>query len=124
MSKYNDRDIPEPETLRDAYRNRLSPASSQTMTIDKHMKDDWDFKLTPPRELNEEQKKIWNAAYEPKTKLSMRQSWKGMISSDGNISVMPRITSDVLTRWMKTLAVSLITLIKGIGGEYHSDLFL
>ena len=66
MSKYNDRDIPEPETLRDAYRNRLSPASSQTMTIDKHMKDDWDFKLTPPRELNEEQKKIWNAAYEPK----------------------------------------------------------
>ena len=25
MSKYNDRDIPEPETLRDAYRNRLSP---------------------------------------------------------------------------------------------------
>ncbi len=68
MSKYNDRDIPEPETLRDAYRNRLSPASSQTMTIDKHMKDDWDFKLTPPRELNEEQKKIWNAAYEPKNR--------------------------------------------------------
>ena len=68
MKKYDDKDIPEPDTLRDDYRNRLSPASSQTMTIDKHMRDDWDFKLTPPRELNEEQKKIWNSAYEPKNK--------------------------------------------------------
>ena len=68
MSKYDDRDIREPKTLRDNYQNRLPPASNQTMTIDKHMRNDWDFKLTTPRELNEEQKKIWNAAYEPKNK--------------------------------------------------------
>jgi arylsulfatase A-like enzyme len=68
MTKYDNKDIPEPETLRDNYQNRLSPASTQAMTIEKHMHDDWDFKLTTPRELNDEQKKIWNAAYEPKNK--------------------------------------------------------
>lgn len=68
MSKYDDRDIPEPETLRDNYENRLSPASTQAMTINKHMRDDWDFKLTTPKGFNNEQKRIWEATYEPKNK--------------------------------------------------------
>jgi arylsulfatase A-like enzyme len=77
MSKYDDRDIPEPETLRDDYENRLSPASTQAMTIDKHMRDDWDLKITPPKELNEDQKKIWNAAYEPKNQAFIKAKLKG-----------------------------------------------
>ena len=77
MSKYDDRDIPEPETLRDDYENRLSPASTQAMTIDKHMRDDWDLKITPPKELNEDQKKIRNAAYEPKNQAFIKAKLKG-----------------------------------------------
>jgi arylsulfatase A-like enzyme len=77
MSKYDDRDIPEPETLRDDYENRLSPASTQAMSIDKHMRDDWDLKITPPKELNEDQKKIWNAAYEPKNQAFIKAKLKG-----------------------------------------------
>ena len=77
MSKYDDRDIPEPETLRDDYENRLSPASTQAMTIDKHMRDDWDLKITPPKELNEDQKKIWNAVYEPKNQAFIKAKLKG-----------------------------------------------
>ncbi len=77
MKKYDDKDIPEPETLRDNYQNRLSPASTQAMTIEKHMHDDWDFKLTAPRELNDEQKKIWNAAYEPKNKAFRESKLQG-----------------------------------------------
>ena len=34
---YDDVEIPEPETLFDDYSNRASPASKQTMEIDRHM---------------------------------------------------------------------------------------
>ena len=68
LRKYDDRDIPEPTTLRDNYENRLSPAATQAMTIGKHLRDDYDLKLSTPKELNVEQQKIWNAAYEPKNK--------------------------------------------------------
>ncbi len=77
MSKYDDQDIAEPATLRDDYKNRLSPASTQAMTISKHMMDGWDFKLTPPRELNDEQKKVWNAVYEPKNQAFHQANLKG-----------------------------------------------
>jgi len=37
LTKYDDIDIPEPETLRDNYKNRLEPAATQAMTIDRHL---------------------------------------------------------------------------------------
>ncbi len=65
LNHYDGVDIPEPETLFDDYSHRASPASNQTMTVEKHLTPN-DLKLTPPRGLNEEQTRVWNDAYAPK----------------------------------------------------------
>ncbi len=65
LNKYDDVTIPEPETLFDDYANRASPASQQTMTIARHLSPN-DLKLIPQRGLNEEQRKVWDRAYQPK----------------------------------------------------------
>ena len=67
LNKYDDIEIPEPETLRDNYKNRLEPASTQAMTIDRHLSAN-DLKLRAPGNLTPEQKAKWGAAYNPKNK--------------------------------------------------------
>ena len=61
----DDKTIPEPDTLFDDYANRASPASNQTMEIKTHLNAN-DLKLNAPRNLTEEQRKAWDAAYGPK----------------------------------------------------------
>jgi arylsulfatase A-like enzyme len=67
LDKYDGIDLPEPETLRDDYKNRLSPAASQAMTVRNHLSAN-DLKLRAPGNLTPEQKAKWNAAYDPKNK--------------------------------------------------------
>jgi arylsulfatase A-like enzyme len=67
LNKYDGIDLPEPKTLRDDYKNRLSPAANQTMTITRHLSTN-DLKLRAPGNLTPEQKAKWNAAYDPKNK--------------------------------------------------------
>ena len=67
LNKYDGIDLPEPETLRDDYKNRLSPAATQAMTVKNHLSAN-DLKLRAPGNLTPEQKAKWNAAYDPKNK--------------------------------------------------------
>ena len=67
LNKYDGIDLPEPETLRDDYKNRLSPASTQAMTISGHLSAS-DLKLRAPGNLTPEQRAKWDAAYNPKNK--------------------------------------------------------
>lgn len=67
LNKYDGVMIPEPHTLRDDYQYRLVPASTQSMTIDRHLTNN-DLKLNPPRNLTTEQKSAWDAAYGPKNR--------------------------------------------------------
>ncbi len=62
LSKYDNIDIPEPETLRDNYNNRLEPATTQAMTINRHLSVS-DLKLKAPGNLTLEQKSKWDQAY-------------------------------------------------------------
>ncbi len=81
LTLYDDIEIPEPDTLFDEYSNRNSGAKDQEMTIANHMYPAYDLKISPTGELEEreqnlwentygrmteEQKKVWDAAYEPK----------------------------------------------------------
>lgn len=61
----DDVEIAEPETLWDDYSGRTSAASQQQMTIREHL-NDRDLKLTGYGNMNDEQKKVWDAAYGPK----------------------------------------------------------
>lgn len=62
----DDETIPEPETLWDNYSNRTQSASRQTMTIRQHLNAN-DLKLTTRANvLNDEQRKVWDAAYQAK----------------------------------------------------------
>jgi len=65
LTMYDDRDIWEPTTLFDDYRNRGTAAKQNDMTISKTMTPR-DLKLTQPRNLTPEQLEKWNAAYGPK----------------------------------------------------------
>ena len=62
LNKYDDQEIPEPETLRDNYENRLEPASTQAMTIDRHLSAA-DLKFNAPGNLTPQQRAKWDAAY-------------------------------------------------------------
>jgi arylsulfatase A-like enzyme len=67
LNMYDDVTIPEPDNLFDDYSNRGRAAKEQDMSIEKTM-NDRDLKLIPPRNLTPEQKKLWDAAYDPKNK--------------------------------------------------------
>ncbi len=67
LTKYDDVTIPEPATLYDDYSGRASPASQQTMTIQRHLSPN-DLKLVPQRGLNAEQTAAWDEAYGPKNR--------------------------------------------------------
>jgi arylsulfatase A-like enzyme len=61
----NDRVYEEPETLFDAYSGRSKAVSDHDMGIDRTFTER-DAKLVVPGNLTEEQKKAWNAYYEPR----------------------------------------------------------
>jgi arylsulfatase A-like enzyme len=63
----NDRKYPEPDSLFDDYAGRGVAEKTQDMTIAKTM-NDVDLKLKPPGYLNAEQRKAWDAYYEPRNK--------------------------------------------------------
>ena len=60
-----DRKYPEPPTLFDDYAGRGKAEHDQDMTIARTMNDK-DLKLTPPAGLTPEQRKAWDAYYEPR----------------------------------------------------------
>ncbi len=62
---FDDVTIPEPDTLFDDYAGRGEAEKTQDMTIAKTM-DEHDLKLITPGDLNEQQRKEWEAAYAPK----------------------------------------------------------
>lgn len=74
---YDDVTIPEPPTLFDDYSGRGTPARTQDMTIAKTMTE-LDLKLIPPRDLNAEQRVVWDAAYNPKNEEFRKANLTGM----------------------------------------------
>jgi arylsulfatase A-like enzyme len=64
LAMYDDVTIPEPPTLFDDYATRGTPARTQDMTIARTLTD-YDLKFNPPRNLTEEQRAAWTAAYAP-----------------------------------------------------------
>lgn len=62
---FDDVKIPEPDSLFDDYSGRGEAEKTQDMTIAKTM-DKWDLKFVTPGDLNDEQRKTWEAAYGPK----------------------------------------------------------
>ncbi|MBT5019539.1 MAG: sulfatase [Planctomicrobium sp.] len=76
LHMYDDVEIPEPPHLFDDYETRGRAAHEQDMSIAKTMTPR-DLKLTPPPYLNEEQLKVWNAAYEPKNEAFRKLNLKG-----------------------------------------------
>ena len=76
LNKYDDVTLPEPATLFDDYKGRTLAAHQQDMTIAETMTRG-DLKLNAPGNLTPEQRKTWNAAYEPKNKAFRETKLKG-----------------------------------------------
>jgi len=76
LTMYDGATIPEPENLFDDYSNRGRAAKEQDMSIEKTM-NDRDLKLVPPKNLTPEQKKLWDAAYEPKNEAFRQANLQG-----------------------------------------------
>jgi arylsulfatase A-like enzyme len=76
FDKYEDADIPEPETLFDDYSGRGTAARQQDMTIARTL-NDVDLKFTPPRNLTPEQLAQWNAVYEPRNEAFRKANLAG-----------------------------------------------
>ncbi len=76
LTMYDDVTIPEPDNLFDDYSNRGRAAKEQDMSIEKTMTRR-DLKLVAPRNLTPEQKKLWDAAYNPKNKAFEKANLQG-----------------------------------------------
>ncbi len=76
LTKYDDVEIPEPETLFDDYSNRADPAREQKMTIEKDL-NLRDLKLEKQRGFTASQQATWDAAYGPKNALFRKQNPQG-----------------------------------------------
>jgi arylsulfatase A-like enzyme len=61
----NDRKYPEPDTLFDDYSGRSKAISDHDMGLDRTFTE-LDAKLRTPPSLNDEQRQVWNAYYEPR----------------------------------------------------------
>lgn len=70
------RKFPEPPTLFDDYSGRGRAEAEQDMSLEKTITER-DMKLTPPPGINAEQKKIWNAYYEPLNEEFRKANLKG-----------------------------------------------
>jgi arylsulfatase A-like enzyme len=71
-----DRKFPEPDTLFDDYSGRGPAEREQDMTLEKTFSQ-LDAKLVPPPGINEEQKKVWDAYYEPRNEEFRKANLKG-----------------------------------------------
>ncbi len=71
-----DRNYPLPDTFFDDYAGRGKAEHVQDMMVAKTM-NNVDLKLTPPRNLTAEQKKKWDAYYEPRNKAFREANLKG-----------------------------------------------
>ena len=67
----DDKEIAEPETLWDDYQGRTRSAGRQTMTVKTHLTDR-DLKITGYGTMNDDQKKVWDAAYKPKNEAYLK----------------------------------------------------
>ncbi len=76
LTKYDDVTIPEPPTLFDDYAGRSSAAKQQEMTIVRHLNES-DLKLKAPKNLTPEQRKRWDAAYDPKNEAFRKANLSG-----------------------------------------------
>ncbi|MHC4109628.1 MAG: sulfatase family protein [Planctomycetota bacterium] len=76
LNMYDDVTIPEPDNLFDDYSNRGRAAKEQDMSIEKTM-NKRDLKLVPPGNLTPEQKKLWDAAYNPKNEAFEKANLQG-----------------------------------------------
>jgi len=76
LSKFDDREIPEPETLFDDYANRGSAVKTQEMTIANDLTER-DLKFSAPGNLTSEQLSRWNAAYDPKNREFQERGLRG-----------------------------------------------
>jgi arylsulfatase A-like enzyme len=76
LTVFDGESIPEPATLFDDYSGRASPASSQEMTIARHLSPRYDLKLEPEAgdELAEWQVRGWEASYGRMTE-AQRAKW-------------------------------------------------
>jgi arylsulfatase A-like enzyme len=72
----NDRKYPEPATLFDDYSGRGAAEHKQDMTIAKTMTPK-DLKLSPPPQLTPEQRKEWDAYYEPRNEAFRKANPQG-----------------------------------------------
>ncbi|HEY6168087.1 MAG TPA: sulfatase [Verrucomicrobiae bacterium] len=72
----HDRKYPEPETLFDNYSDRGPAVADQDMTIEKTMTPR-DTKLVTPGNLTPEQKKVWDAYYEPRNEKFRKDNPQG-----------------------------------------------
>ena len=71
-----DRQYPEPDTLFDDYSGRGVAEKTQDMTIEKTMTQR-DLKLVTPQRLTPEQRKVWEAYYEPRNEAYRKAAPKG-----------------------------------------------
>lgn len=71
-----DRPYPLPDTLFDDYAGRGKAEHEQDMTIAKTMNAK-DLKLTPPPQLTDEQRKVWDAYYNPRNEAFRKANLKG-----------------------------------------------
>lgn len=76
LGLYRDGPIPEPATLFDDHAGLASPARQQEMTVAEHLRPN-DLKLVPPRGLNAEQRKRWDAAYEAENEAFRKANLSG-----------------------------------------------
>jgi len=76
LTMYDDVTMPEPDNLFDDYSNRGRAAKEQDMSIEKTM-NDRDLKLVAPGGLTPEQKKAWDAAYNPKNEAFRKANPQG-----------------------------------------------
>lgn len=66
LTTFDDVEIPEPATLFDDWADRTSACQVQEMTIARHMTLKSDLKLQAPKNLTDEQRAAWDAAYDGK----------------------------------------------------------
>lgn len=76
LQLYDGVKFPEPETLFDDYANRGKAEKTQDMTIAKTM-NERDLKLVPPKTLTPEQRKAWDAYYEPRNEAFRKANLQG-----------------------------------------------
>ena len=76
LTMYDGVTIPEPDNLFDDYSNRGRAAKEQDMSIAKTMTPN-DLKFSPPRNLTDEQQRLWDAAYGPKNEAFKKANLKG-----------------------------------------------